>query len=73
METEGTFGLTSLKDENKISFIPNSIKLPHIKSHIGFSKPGKPARSMTTSNLNRISQSSVTHDLLKSITERATS
>ena len=74
MKTEDTFSLTSVKEDRpmglKIGFATKHIKLPHIKSQQSFSKPSKSMNSVP-STLKKNPQSTVTHELLKSITDRA--
>jgi hypothetical protein len=73
MKTEDTFSLTSIKEERPIGFNSKQIKLPQIKTQVLFN-PRKSSTVPTTQaslTLKTTSQSSVTHDLLKSITERA--
>ena len=74
MKTEDTFSLTSVKEDRpmglKIGFTSKHIKLPRIKSQQSFSKPSNPLTT-APSSVKKNTQSSVTHELLKSITERA--
>ena len=79
MKNEDTFSLTSIKEErvfgSKSTTNHNNVKLPLLKAQFGFSNASLATRAMTssksTSSIKKLSQSSVTHDLLKSITERA--
>lgn len=77
MKNEDTFSLTSIKEERpmglKIGFNSKQLKLPHIKSQQSFSKPSKKLATAIVSQKSqrKTTQNSVTHDLLKSITERA--
>ena len=80
MKTEDTFSLTSIKEErvfgSKSALNQKNLKLPILKSQLGLSNASKGKRAMTStksvSNMRKLSQSSVTHDLLRGITERAT-
>lgn len=81
MKTEDTFSLTSIKEDRtkgiKVTVNPPPpIKLPQIKSQLSFTKASKPVKNLiipstTIPKMKRNSQNSVTHELLKSITERA--
>ena len=81
MKNEDTFSLTSLKDDHQ-QFLnkplsKSKLKLPSIKSQTSLSKATTASKTLTSPssqpsvNIKRSNQNSMTHDLLKSITERA--
>lgn len=77
MKNDDTFSLTSIREEkssvSRLGF-PNSTKFPHLKTQM-ISKSNKFSKSLrqssSSSSLKTSSKTLVTHELLKSISERA--